>query len=144
VTGTSEIAGHLRAGSLNEIGMGLVPPYPLGRVYRDFVTAARCLGVPDQRIIWRHLFPNLLGPIIVAFSFGVPGAIMAEAGLSFLGIGLVPPTPSWGIMLNDGFAVLRAHPHMALFPGLMIAITMLAFLFLGDGLRDAFDPRMKR
>jgi ABC-type dipeptide/oligopeptide/nickel transport system permease subunit len=124
--------------------MGLVPPYPLGRVYRDFVTAARCLGVPDQRIIWRHLFPNLLGPIIVAFSFGVPGAIMAEAGLSFLGIGLVPPTPSWGIMLNDGFAVLRAHPHMALFPGLMIAITMLAFLFLGDGLRDAFDPRMKR
>ncbi|MCL5994508.1 MAG: ABC transporter permease [Chloroflexi bacterium] len=109
---------------------------------REFIEAARSLGASDARIIGRHLIPNLLGPIIVSFSFGIPGAILAETGLSFLGIGLVPPTPSWGIMLNDGFAVLRSYPHMALFPGIVLALTQLAFLFLGDGLRDALDPRM--
>ncbi len=111
---------------------------------REFIESSRSLGASDARIIVRHLIPNLLGAVIVAFSFGVPGAILAETGLSFLGIGLVPPTPSWGIMLNDGFAVLRSYPHMALFPGLVLALTQLAFLFLGDGLRDALDPRMKR
>ena len=109
---------------------------------REFIEAARSLGASDARIIGRHLIPNLLGPIIVSFSFGIPGAILAETGLSFLGIGLVPPTPSWGIMLNDGFAVLRSYPHVALFPGIVLALTQLAFLFLGDGLRDALDPRM--
>lgn len=111
---------------------------------QGFVESARALGATDLRIILTHLLPNMFGPMIVSFSFGVPGAILAEAGLSFLGIGLVPPAPSWGIMLNDGFGIIRALPHVALFPGLVISLTMLAFLFLGDGVRDAFDPRTQR
>ena len=107
----------------------------------EFVESARALGASDRHIIFNHMLPNVMSSIMVAFSFGVPGAILAEAGLSFLGIGLVPPTPSWGIMLNDGFAVLRAMPHVVFFPALVIAIVMIAFLYLGDGLRDALDPR---
>lgn len=106
-----------------------------------FVESARALGASDIHIIARHMLPNVLSTLMIAISFGVPGAILAEAGLSFLGIGIVPPTPSWGIMLNDGFAVLRAVPHVVIFPALIIAIIMIAFLFLGDGLRDALDPR---
>ena len=106
-----------------------------------FVEAAQAMGVPSRQIITRHMLPNVVGPLMILFSFGVPAAIMAEAGLSFLGIGLVPPTPSWGVMLNDGFSVLRALPHVVFFPSMIIIITMLAFLYLGDGLRDAFDPR---
>ena len=106
-----------------------------------FVESARALGASDAHIILRHMLPNVLSTLMIAISFGIPGAILAESGLSFLGIGLVPPTPSWGIMLNDGFAVLRAVPHVVLFPALVIAIIMIAFLFLGDGLRDALDPR---
>jgi ABC-type dipeptide/oligopeptide/nickel transport system permease subunit len=107
----------------------------------EFVESARALGASDRHIILRHMLPNVMSTIMVAFSFGVPGAILGEAGLSFLGIGLVPPTPSWGIMLNDGFAVLRALPNVVFFPALVIAIVMVAFLYLGDGLRDALDPR---
>ncbi len=106
-----------------------------------FVEASHALGAPARHIILRHMLPNLIGSLMIFLSFGVPAAIMAEAGLSFLGIGLVPPTPSWGVMLNDGFAVLRALPHVVFFPSLVIIITMLAFMYLGDGLRDAFDPR---
>lgn len=106
-----------------------------------FVEASHALGAPAHHIILRHMLPNIIGSLMIFLSFGVPAAIMAEAGLSFLGIGLVPPTPSWGVMLNDGFAVLRALPHVVFFPSLVIIITMLAFMYLGDGLRDAFDPR---
>jgi ABC-type dipeptide/oligopeptide/nickel transport system permease subunit len=106
-----------------------------------FVEAAHAMGAPARHIILRHMLPNVIGPLMIMFSFGVPAAIMAEAGLSFLGIGLVPPTPSWGVMLNDGFPVLRALPHVVFFPSAIIIVTMLAFLYLGDGLRDAFDPR---
>ncbi len=111
---------------------------------REFIEAARCVGALDRNIIFKHLFPNLLGPIIVSFTLGIPGAIMAEAGLSFLGMGLIPPTPSWGIMLNMGFSYFRVTPHMVIFPAVVIAITMIAFLYIGDGLRDAFDPHMMR
>lgn len=111
---------------------------------REFIEAARCVGTRDRNIIFKHLFPNLLGPIIVSFTLGIPGAIMAEAGLSFLGMGLIPPTPSWGIMLNLGFTMFRVAPHMVIFPAVVIAITMVAFLYIGDGLRDAFDPHMMR
>ena len=106
-----------------------------------FVEAAQAMGVPSRHIITRHMLPNVVGPLMILFSFGVPAAIMAEAGMSFLGIGLVPPTPSWGVMLNDGFPVLRALPHVVFFPSVIIIITMIAFMYLGDGLRDAFDPR---
>lgn len=108
----------------------------------EFITAARCLGAPDSHILWRHLLPNLSGVLLVAISLGVPAAILAEAGLSFLGLGLLPPAPSWGLMLSDGFTTLRSAPHIALFPGLAIALTMLALFVLGDSLRDAADPRL--
>ena len=107
----------------------------------EFVTAARCLGASDWRIVWRHLLPNLTGILLIAVSLGIPAAILAEAGLSFLGLGLLPPAPSWGLMLSDGFTTLRSAPHIALFPGLAIALTMLALFVLADSLRDAFDPR---
>ena len=107
----------------------------------EFITAARCIGVPDRRILLGHLLPNLSGVLIVFLSLAIPGAIVAEAGLSFLGLGLLPPAPSWGLMLSDGFSVLRSAPHIALFPGLAIGLTMLALFVLGDSLRDVSDPR---
>ncbi len=106
----------------------------------EFITAARCVGASDGRIMRRHILPNLAGVLAVALSFGVPGAMVAEAGLSFLGLGLLPPAPSWGLMLSDGFATLRSAPHIALYPGLAIGLTMLALFVLGDSLRDALDP----
>ena len=110
---------------------------------RDFVEAARALGAGNSHIIWKHLLPNALGPIIVAVTFGVPQAIFTEATLSFLGIGITPPNPSWGSMIQDGYEAIFAYPYLVLFPALSIAVTLLAFTFLGDGLRDALDPRMK-
>ena len=106
-----------------------------------FVTAARAVGVRDWRIIWRHLLPNVMGPVIVLASLGIGGIIILESALSFLGLGIRPPNPSWGGTLADGRAFILRYPHIAFFPGLMIVITVLAFNFLGDGLRDAFDPR---
>ena len=107
----------------------------------DFVTAARAVGVRDWRIIWRHLLPNVMGPIIVLATLGIGGIIILESALSFLGLGIRPPNPSWGGTLADGRAFILRFPHIAFFPGLMIVITVLAFNFLGDGLRDALDPR---
>lgn len=108
---------------------------------QDFITAARAVGVRDWRIIWRHLLPNVMGPVIVLASLGIGGIIILESALSFLGLGIRPPNPSWGGTLADGRAFILRFPHIAFFPGLMIVITVLAFNFLGDGLRDAFDPR---
>lgn len=110
---------------------------------RDFVDAARALGAGDGHIICRHLLPNALGPLIVSVTFGIPHAIFTEATLSFLGLGIVPPNPSWGSMIQDGYQAIFAAPHLVLFPAMAIGITLLAFTFLGDGLRDALDPRMK-
>jgi oligopeptide transport system permease protein len=110
---------------------------------REFVEAARALGAGNAHIIGKHLLPNALGPIIVAVTFGIPFAIFTEATLSFLGLGIVPPNPSWGSMIQDGYQAIFAYPHLVLFPALAIGITLLAFTFLGDGLRDALDPRMK-
>ncbi len=110
---------------------------------QDFVVAARALGVGNGRIIFRHLLPNVLGPIIVLASLGVGSIIILEAALSFLGLGVRPPTPSWGGTLADGRAYILRYPHISLFPGLMIVITVLAFNFIGDGLRDALDPRQR-
>jgi len=108
---------------------------------REFVLAARCVGVPPSRILVRHLLPNALGPVIVSVTFGIPGAIFTEAALSFIGIGVKPPAPSWGTMVERGFAAIFAHPYQVAIPCAVIAATMMAFSFLGDGLRDALDPR---
>jgi oligopeptide transport system permease protein len=111
---------------------------------REFVEAARSGGAKVSRIITRHVFPNALGPIIVQATFVVPQAILFEAFLSFLGLGVPPPTPSWGGMAADGFHAIRISPHIVLAPAIALSLTLMAFNFLGDGLRDALDPRQKR
>jgi oligopeptide transport system permease protein len=110
---------------------------------RDFVDAARTIGAGDSRIMFKHILPNILGPLIVAETLAIPAYIATEAFLSFIGLGVNPPTPSWGIMIADGSRALRTYPNQALFPALALAVTMFAFNFLGDGLRDALDPRMR-
>jgi oligopeptide transport system permease protein len=111
---------------------------------KEFVEGARAAGSGPSKIILRHLLPNTLGPIIVSLTFGIPRAIFLEATLSYLGVGIPPPTPSWGIMISDGNQAIFAYPHQVLVPALALAITMLSFSFIGDGLRDAIDPRMRR
>jgi len=108
---------------------------------RDYVRAAQALGAGHSRILARHLLPNAAGPLIVQITFGIPAAILAEASLSFLGLGAPPGTPSWGSLVDQGTQYLLLAPHIALFPGLAIALTVLGFNFLGDGLRDAIDPK---
>ena len=110
---------------------------------KEFVEASRSLGANTPRIIFGHLLPNSLAPIIVSVTLGIPRAIFAEAALSFLGVGINPPTPSWGQMIGrDGIANMSYFWHLALFPAIMIALTMLGFTLVGDGLRDALDPRL--
>ena len=111
---------------------------------RDYVSASRTLGASHFFIITRHLIPNGLGPVLVSFVFGVAGAILTEAGLSFLGLGVQPPDPSWGNIIMEGKAVLGVGWWVILFPGLAILITVLAFNLLGEGLRDVLNPRLKR
>ena len=108
---------------------------------REFVVAARSVGVKDMRIILRHLLPNALAPIIVAATLGVASAIISESTLSFLGLGIQPPTPSWGNMLRDATSDMEKAPWLAIFPGLAIFLAVVAINFIGDGLRDALDPR---
>ena len=110
----------------------------------DFVMAARSLGVQDRNIMFKHILPHVLAPLLVAATFGVAGAILTEAGLSYLGLGVLPPTPSWGNMLNgaQSIYILERHWWIWLPPGMAILLTVLAINFVGDGLRDAFDPRM--
>lgn len=110
---------------------------------RDFVTAARAIGVTRSGIMFRHIVPNCLAPIIVLLTLSIPSAIMAEAGLSFLGVGAQPPTPSWGLMVNEAQQYVFSAPWASILPGVAILITVLAFNFVGDGLRDALDPYLK-
>ena len=109
----------------------------------EYVLAAKSLGAGPVRIIVRHILPNIMAPVIVEATFGMAGAIIAEASLSFLGLGTPPPTPSWGAMLAEGRHFLLSAPHMTIFPGLAIMAIVLAFNFLGDGLRDYLDVRSK-
>jgi len=111
---------------------------------RDFATAARAMGGSGPYITVRHLLPNSLGPIIVLITFGIPRAIFAEAALSYIGIGVKPPTPSWGTMIFNGYQNIFGAPYLVVFPAIAVGILMLAFTFLGDGLRDALDPRERR
>lgn len=111
---------------------------------RDFVIAAQSIGVSDQRLIFRHILPNALSPVIVSATLGVAGAILTESALSFLGIGVQPPTPSWGNMLITGKQTLGSAWWLSVFPGMAILMTVLGYNLLGEGLRDALDPRMNR
>ncbi len=135
------------------VALGLVSWLAVARLVRaqvlslrekDFVEAARMVGAGDLRIMFVHLLPNTVAPVIVAATFGIPGAIATEAGLSFLGLGVRPPNPSWGILIAEGVRAMRAFPHELVFPAGALAITLICFNFLGDGLRDALDPRMAR
>jgi oligopeptide transport system permease protein len=110
---------------------------------REFVQAARALGANDRHIILHHLLPNALPPLIVMLALGIPSAIFAEAGLSFLGLGINDPIPSWGTLVGDSMGYIRVYWHVGFFPTLMIALAMLSFNFVGDGLRDALDPMLR-
>ena len=133
------------------VGISAVPTY--ARIVRgsvlsirnmEFIEAARAVGSPDLRIILKHIIPNSMAPIIVQSTLGVASAILNAAGLSFIGLGIQPPNPEWGAMLSGGRQYIRDFPHMTLYPGLAIMFTILALNFLGDGLRDALDPKQKR
>jgi len=134
------------------IGIGLTAWETMARLTRgqvlsirekEFVEAARTIGATNSRIMFRHILPNILGPLIVAETLAIPGYISTEAFLSFIGLGVNPPTPSWGSMISDGSRAIRTYPNQAIFPALALTITMFAFNFLGDGLRDALDPRQR-
>ncbi len=130
-------------GALNWIGMARIARgQSLSFKQKEFVEAARAIGGGRGRIIFRHLLPNILGPCIVQETLQIPGYISLEAFLSFIGLGVDAPTPSWGIMISEGFQSLRSNPHIVLVPAIALSMTVLAFNFLGDGLRDAFDPKM--
>jgi peptide/nickel transport system permease protein len=109
----------------------------------EYVQAARALGARIPRVLWRHVIPTALPAVVVQATLGMAGAIIGEAALSFLGLGVQPPTPSWGTMLNGGRAHLLDAPHLTIFPGLAIALLVLGFNFLGDGLRDVTDPKLR-
>ena len=109
----------------------------------EFVEAARAIGVKDRRIVTKHLLPNGMGPIIVAITLGILGAILAEATLAYIGIGVQPPRASWGSLIAEGQKWIRSEPHLVSFPAIAIALALIGFTFLGDGLRDALDPKLK-
>jgi len=110
---------------------------------REYVEAARSLGSPAERIIWGHILPNTLAPLLVQASFDMGGAILSAAGLSFIGFGTQPPTAEWGVMISEGRNYIATHSWLSLFPGLAILLTVAAFNLIGDGLRDALDPRLR-
>jgi ABC-type dipeptide/oligopeptide/nickel transport system permease subunit len=110
----------------------------------DYVLAARALGAATSRVLFRHVVPAAVPAVVVQATLGMAGAVISEAALSFLGLGVQPPTPSWGTMLSGGRVHLLDAPHLTVFPGLAIAILVLGFNFLGDGLRDVTDPKQQR
>jgi peptide/nickel transport system permease protein len=110
---------------------------------RDYIQAAKAIGANDLRVIWKHVLPNIISPLIVYSTLYMANAIMLEAALSFLGLGVQPPDPSWGLMIASGRDFLRIAPHIATIPGLAIMLSVLGFNLLGDGLRDALDPKLK-
>ena len=135
------------------IALGLVFWLPMARIVRgqilslkeqEFALAALTIGASRWKILFRHLIPNAMGPIIVTATLSIPEAIFTEAFLSFIGLGVSAPRASWGMLASDALTSLRSFPHLLLFPALAICLTLLAFNFLGDGLRDALDPRMRR
>ena len=109
---------------------------------KEYVEAARSIGAGSNRIIFRHLLPNIIGPLLVLESMAIPGYIGLEAFLSFIGLGVNPPTPSWGIMISEGYLGIKSNPHLVLVPGTALTLLTLAFNYMGDGIRDAIDPRI--
>ena len=107
----------------------------------EFIIAAETMGIPKWRILWRHILPNCVGPIIITLTLAIPDAIFTEAFLSFIGLGVNAPMASWGVLASDGISSMRSYPFQLVFPALAISITMLGFVFLGDGLRNVFDPK---
>lgn len=131
-------------GVLNWIGMArLARGQVLVYKNKEFIEAAESVGASQVRIIFKHLLPNIFGPLLIAETLAIPGYIFTEAILSFIGLGVNPPIPSWGSMINEGYQGLRSNPHLVLVPGLALTLLTLGFNFFGDGLRDAFDPRMR-
>lgn len=148
--GITAVLGPKLIHALFAIGIVFVPHFARlirGQVLsvreHDFVAAARALGASDVRLMRLHVLPNCLAPVLVQSSFSIAFAILTEAALSFLGLGTQPPTPSWGIMLSQGRGYLEQAPWLGAFPGLAIFLTVLGFNLLGDGIRDALDPRLK-
>ncbi len=135
------------------LALGIVFWLPMARIVRgqiltlkeqEFALAAQTIGASRSKILFRHLIPNAMGPIIVTATLSIPEAIFTEAFLSFIGLGVSAPRASWGMLSSDALTSLRSYPHLLLFPALAICLTLLAFNFLGDGLRDALDPRMRK
>ncbi|GHV38599.1 peptide ABC transporter permease [Synergistales bacterium] len=148
------IAATLGPGLFNlmlAVGISTIPRYArivrasvLSLRHLEFIEAAQAVGSSDFRIILKHILPNCMAPVIVQATLGVASAILNTAGLSFIGLGIQPPTPEWGAMLSGARTYIRDYPYMTIFPGLAIMLTVLALNFLGDGLRDALDPKLKR
>lgn len=111
---------------------------------QEFSLAAKMLGATNLQVLFRHLLPNTIGPITVSVTLMIPNAIFFEAFLSFIGLGVSAPMASWGVLASDGIRAIRTYPYLLFFPALMICLTMLSFNFLGDGLRDAYDPRLRK
>ena len=148
-------------GSVNEatggllgvlIALGLVFWLTISRIVRgevlslkekEYILAARATGATSRHLMLHHILPNILAPVLVAIAFGIPNVIMLEAGLSYLGLGTKPPVPSWGLMISEGVRNFRSFPHLLISPGLTLAITLLAFNYLGDGIRQALDPSLR-
>ncbi len=131
-------------GVLNWIGLArLARGQVLSYKRKEFVEAAYAMGAGHNRIMFKHLLPNIVGTLLIAESLAIPGYIFLEAALSFIGLGVNPPTPSWGAMINEGYQGIRSSSYLVLIPGLALVVTTLAFNFMGDGLRDAFDPRQR-
>ena len=127
------------------VGMArLVRGQVLSLKEQEFVLAARTIGVSKFKIIMKHLIPNAMGPIIVSLTMSIPSAIFTESFLSFIGLGVAAPMASWGTLANDALGGIRSYPYQLIVPSVAIAITMFAFNFLGDGLRDALDPRLRK
>ncbi|MFW6599211.1 ABC transporter permease [Propionibacteriaceae bacterium Y2011] len=140
VMGRSVLAVILAITVASWVGQArLVRAQTLSLKSRDFIEAARSMGAGGPRVAVRYILPNAMGPILVATSFGIPGAIATEAGLSLLGLGVAPPTPSWGAMLTEGIQYTMVAPHLMLAPAVLFALTLLAFNWVGDGVREAFD-----
>ncbi|HEY8143817.1 MAG TPA: ABC transporter permease [Kofleriaceae bacterium] len=116
----------------------------LSLAHREFVEAARCLGASTSRILFRHIVPNTLGPVVVYATATMPGVMLTEAFLSFLGVGVQAPRASWGTLVSEGAGVIAVYPWMLVGPGIIMSVTIFALNFLGDGLRDAFDPQMRK
>jgi len=147
------ILAFLGRGTLNValvIGIVMIPLY--ARIIRsqvlsiketEYITAAKSIGVSDFVIMFRHILPNCFGPLLVIATLGIGGAIMADAALAFIGLGAAPPTPSWGLMVSEGFKSITSYPHITMFPSLAIMVAVLGFNMFGDGIRDIFDPKLQ-